>query len=71
MGFPRQEWSGLPFPSPGDLPDLGTERVSPASLALAGCFLNTVPPGKFSGRCAIYIDIIIYYALVMLLCIMY
>ena len=24
MGFPRQEyWSGLPFPSPGDLPDLG------------------------------------------------
>ena len=25
MGFPRQEyWSGLPFPSPGDLPDLGS-----------------------------------------------
>ena len=31
MGFPRQEyWSGLPFPSPGDLPDLGMEPVSPA-----------------------------------------
>ena len=31
MGFPRQEYlSGLPFPSPGDLPDLGTE---PTSLA--------------------------------------
>ena len=28
MGFPRQEyWSGLPFPSPGDLPGLGTEAV--------------------------------------------
>ena len=29
MGFPRQEyWSGLPFPSPGDLPDPGTELES-------------------------------------------
>ena len=25
MGFSRQEWSGLPFPSPGDLPNPGTE----------------------------------------------
>jgi len=32
MGFPRQEYrSGLPFPSPGDLPDPG---IKPASLAL-------------------------------------
>ena len=31
MGFPRQEyWSGLPFPSPGDPPDPGTELGSPA-----------------------------------------
>ena len=31
MGFSRQEyWSGLPFPSPGDLPDPGTEPGSPA-----------------------------------------
>ena len=31
MGFSRQEyWSGLPFPSPGDLPDPGIESVSPA-----------------------------------------
>ena len=31
MGFSRQEyWSGLPLPSPGDLPDLGTEPGSPA-----------------------------------------
>ena len=30
MGFPRQEyWSGLPFPSPGDLPNLGVEAKSP------------------------------------------
>ena len=44
MGFPRQEgWSGLPFPSPGDLPDPGIEPMSPA---LAGGFLTTEPPGK-------------------------
>ena len=31
MGFPRQEsWSGLPFPSPGDLPDPGIKPGSPA-----------------------------------------
>ena len=31
MGFPRQEyWSGLSFPSPGDLPDPGIEPMSPA-----------------------------------------
>ena len=31
MGFSRQEyWSGLPFPSPGDLPDPETEPSSPA-----------------------------------------
>ena len=42
--FSRQEyWSGLPFPSPGDLPDLGIESASPA---LAGIFLTAEPPGK-------------------------
>ena len=31
MGFSRQEqWSGLPFPSPGDLPDSGIKCRSPA-----------------------------------------
>ena len=31
MEFPKQEsWSGLPFPSPGDLPDPGNKAVSPA-----------------------------------------
>ena len=44
MGFSRQEdWSGLPFPSPGDLPRPGTEPTSPA---LAGRFLTSEPPGK-------------------------
>ena len=44
IGFPRQEyWSGLPFPSPGDLPRSGMEPVSPA---LAGRFYTTKPPGK-------------------------
>ena len=40
MEFSRQEyWSGLPFPTPGDLHDSGIELQSPASLALAGRFL--------------------------------
>ena len=34
MGFPRQEyWSGLPFPSSGDLPNPGIEPMSPMSPA--------------------------------------
>ena len=44
LGFSGQEyWSGLPFPSPGDLLDPGTEPVSPA---LAGGFFTTELPGK-------------------------
>jgi len=47
MGFPREEyWSGLPFPTLGDLPDPGIESVSLASLALAGRFLTTASPGE-------------------------
>ena len=35
MGFSRQDyWSGLPFPSPRDLPQLGMEPMSPVSPAL-------------------------------------
>ena len=44
MGFSRQEyWSGLPFPSPGDLPDPGIELRSPTLQADA---LSSAPPGK-------------------------
>ena len=44
MGFSRQEcWSGLPFPSPGDLPDPGLEPRSPALQADA---LPSKPPGN-------------------------
>ena len=47
MEFPRQGyWRGLPFPSPGDLPDPGMERVSLASPTLAGRFFTAEPPGK-------------------------
>ena len=43
MGFSRQEcWNGLPFPSPGDLPDPGIELRSPALQADA---LPSEPPG--------------------------
>ena len=42
MGFSTQEyWSGLPFPSPGDLPDPGIEPTSLMSPALAGRFFTT------------------------------
>ena len=44
MGFSRQEyWSGLPFPSPGDLPDPGIEPGSPTVQADA---VTSEPPGK-------------------------
>ena len=47
MEFPRQEyWSGLPFPSPGDLLDPKIEPSSPASFALAGGLFTTEPCGK-------------------------
>ena len=44
MGFSRQEcWSGLPFPSLGDLPNPGIEHGSPALQADAS---SSEPPGK-------------------------
>ena len=47
MGFSRQEyWSGLPFPSPLDLPNPGTEPASLVSAALASGFFITALPGK-------------------------
>ena len=42
MGFSRQEcWNGLPFPSPGDLPNFGIEHASLTSPAVAGSFFTT------------------------------
>ena len=44
MGFSRQEyWSGLPFPSPGYLPNPGIE---PGSSALQADALTSEPPGE-------------------------
>ena len=44
MGFSRQEyWSGLPFPSPGDLPNSG---IKPGSPEFQADSLTSEPPGK-------------------------
>ena len=49
MGFPRQRyWSGLPFPSPGDLPDPG---IKPRSLALQIDSSPSEPPRKPAIKC--------------------
>ena len=49
MGFSRQEyWIGVPFPSPGHLPDPGIEPRSPALQADA---LTSEPPGKLPHSC--------------------
>ena len=48
MGFPRQEYqSGLPFPSPGTLPD---PEIKPGSPALQADALPSEPPGKPAYR---------------------
>ena len=48
MGFSSQEcWSGLPFPSPGDLPNSGIEPGSPTLQADA---LPSEPPGELSSN---------------------
>ena len=48
MGFSRQEyWRGVPFPSPGDLPN---PRIKPESPVLAGRFFTTESPGKLPGN---------------------
>ena len=63
MGFSRQEyWSGLPFPSPGDLPDPGIEPRSPALQADA---LTSEPPGKPKNSTEIHIkqEYILFYIL--------
>ena len=54
--FSRQEhWSGLPFPSPGALPNTG---IKPRSVELARRFFTTEPPGKPCG--CVLIDLYLY-----------
>ena len=56
MGFSRQEyWSGLPFPFPGDLPDLGIEPRSPVAPALQADSLPLSHQGSPWGRTDIWI----------------
>ena len=52
MGFSRQEyWSGLPFPSPGDLPNPGVEPRSPALQVDA-------LPSELLGKADVKVDVI-------------
>ena len=54
MEFSRQEyWSGLPFPSPGDLPDPGNEPGSP-TLQADPC--RGAPRGLFIGLITLFLD---------------
>ena len=47
MGFPGQEyWSGLLFPTPGDLPAPGIKPTSLVPPCIADVFFTTAPPGK-------------------------
>ena len=56
MGFPRQEnWSGLPFLTPGDFPDPGIKPASLVFPAVVGGFFTTEPQGKPSEIYNIYI----------------
>ena len=50
MGFSRQKyWSGLPFPSPGGLPDSVIKPASLVSFALAGRFFPTSATWEMEG----------------------
>ena len=52
MGFSKQEyWSGLPFPSPGDLPDPG---IKPLSLASPGSQADALPQGHLKSPCHVF-----------------
>ena len=49
MGLPRQAyWSGLPFSTPGDLPDPGIKLTSSVAPALASRYFTIELPGKSS-----------------------
>ena len=51
MGFSRQEfWGGLPFPSPGDLPDPGIEPGSPTLQAGTFIYLGQMWSPAYTGH---------------------
>ena len=55
MGFSRQEyWSGFTYLAPGNLPNPGTELMSPAPPALQADSLPTEPPGKHITYLLVY-----------------
>ena len=57
VGFPKKEyWSGLPCPSPGDLPNPGIEPSSLMSPALAGRFFTICTTWEGQRTRAIYMD---------------
>ena len=63
MGFSRQEyWSGLPFPTPENLPDPGIELMSLASPALAGRFFTTkaIWEGQYPNKREIFLWSLLY-----------
>ena len=61
MGFSRQEYGrGLPFASPGTLPDPGIAPVSLPSSSLAGGFFATAPPNIYMCVC-VYVCVCKYF----------
>ena len=73
VGFSKQEyWSGLPCPSPGDLPHPGIQPVSLVSPALAGRFFTTSPVCGLSACHSqpsrnIRVELLFFFSLVLLL----
>ena len=61
VGFPRQEyWSGLPLPSPGDLPD---PEIQPRSLTLQADALPSEPPWNTLKKVTIMVILLVTYYL--------
>ena len=59
MGFPRQEyWSGLPFPSPGDVPNPGTEPASPVLQADSLLLTHQGSPRSPGQACFVHAGIL-------------
>ena len=51
LGFPRQEdWSGLPFPIPGDLPSPEIEPTSASPTSAGRFFITEAQPGKLKNQ---------------------